>query len=480
MKSTIKLLILFLIIVEVLLIPSLLLPKTALADGVIIRPDPYSDRWDYLGQNRQLALINYRNGLQKMILSINMKETNKEAVWIFPVPAEPNKVVIDVVTKLPGLRGKDVKKEAETRLFEINKVLQITQIYPIIFLKNYISPPYPRYDYPILPESGAIRGDRLKSDITIYEHLEKEGITTEIITAKTAKALRQYLQNKNLKVEITSIPALNYYIGKEYTFVVSWISKTNNNIITPYYQSTTPPHQSGQRGVFVTFPTKKIYYPLILTSVYGSEVIPITIRIIGFVSPKVFKDIKDYTKISYFIDEYYRVEPELKNFYGASYNGVKKKIKYTKIEINAPSKMLTEDLWISKRSPLKASLASFFAKNEAISTILLLILNSIIAGLLAGVIVFKEARNIKGLVKFGLIGIFNCLSIIGLIIAVSFTKTKKIKKEDEKLLEKLKQRGFSIQALQRKDSRKLIFVPLFSGLFLVISWIIVKLIELSL
>lgn len=144
MKSTIKLLTLFLIIVEVLLIPSLLLPKTALADGVIIRPDPYSDRWDYLGQNRQLALINYRNGLQKMILSINMKETNEEAVWIFPVPAEPNKVVIDVVTKLPGLRGKDVKKEAETRLFEINKVLQITQIYPIIFLKNYISPPYPR------------------------------------------------------------------------------------------------------------------------------------------------------------------------------------------------------------------------------------------------------------------------------------------------------------------------------------------------
>ena len=58
--------------------------------------------------------------------------------------------------------------------------------------------------------------------------------------------------------------------------------------------------------------------------------------------------------------------------------------------------------------------------------------------------------------------------------------SKEVKKEDEKLLEKLKQRGFSIQALQRKDSRKLIFVPLFSGLFLVISWIIVKLIELSL
>lgn len=449
-------------IVGILLTPLLAIPKSALADGMVIKPDPYSDRWDYLGESNQQAFINYENGLEKMILSIGMKEASENAVWVFPVPAEPNKVVIDVVTKMPRLSGEEITKKAKSNLSDIKKVLPVTQIYTIPFI---ISLSGARYKAP-LEGIGAPLGVgeeiAIETDVIVYEHLEKEGITTEIITAKTAQALYRYLQNKNLKIEEGSIPVLDHYIGKEFTFVVSWISQRGS--------------LKGQRGVFVTFPTKKIYYPLLPTSVYGSETIPITIRIMGFVSPKVFQDIKDYTETDYFIDRYFRIDTELKNFY----SGVTKDIKYTKIEINAPSKMLTSDLWISSRAPLKTFYASFISKHPAISCILLLILSSIITGLLAGIIIFREARNRKGLIKFGLIGLFNCLSIIGFIIATSFAKTKKIREEDKELLAELKRRGYSTWAIQAKDLRKLSFIPLFSVSFLIISWIIVSLIQLSL
>ena len=71
---------------------------------------------------------------------------------------------------------------------------------------------------------GAPMRRAIETDVIVHEHLEKEGITTEIITAKTAQALYWYLQNKNLKVEEGSIPVLDHYIGKEFTFIVSWIS----------------------------------------------------------------------------------------------------------------------------------------------------------------------------------------------------------------------------------------------------------------
>ncbi len=101
------------IIISTLLIVSLAIPNLALADGMIIRPDPYSDRWDYLGESNQQAFINYEGGLEKMILSIGMEETSGNVVWIFPVPAEPNKVVIDVVTKFPRLSGEEISKKAK-------------------------------------------------------------------------------------------------------------------------------------------------------------------------------------------------------------------------------------------------------------------------------------------------------------------------------------------------------------------------------
>jgi len=481
------------------------IPKSVLADGMMIKPDPYSDRWDYSGENNQQAFINYDNGLQKMIISVGLEgENSKGVVWLFPVPSDPNKVAIDVVKSLPQLSGEEISKKAKSNLDDTTKFLQITQIYTIpfvLFSQTFNSAGIEGFDNALGGSRGINRG--VEPDVIVYEHLEKEGIASEIITAKTANGLYEYLKSRGLKIESGSIPVLNNYIGKEYSFIASWISapekiisaqdiKDNLNIYfsnqsrypkffelvnslkqkySEFNQALNPTeflksqqgetvlqeltqaiqndlsiiadaynrnqtNLSNQRGVFVTFPTKDIYFPLLPTSVYGSKIVPATLRIIGHVSPKVFQDIKSYTKTEYYVDNYASFADDLKNFY----SGQNQNIKYTKIEINAPSKFLTDDLWINNQAPIKTYYSTFVAKNPITSAIILLILSSIMAGILAGMFIFRELR--KNIVKLGLIGLSNCLSIFGLLITTVLVGTKNKNESVEPLLAEIKQKGY--------------------------------------
>jgi len=194
--------------------------KSALADGMMIKPDPYSDRWDYSSESNQQAFINYDNGLQKMIISVGIEDENSDGiVWLFPVPSEPNKVAIDVVKSLPQLSGEEISEKAKSNLDNTIKFLQMTQIYPIPFM--FLSQPL-GVSEPVEINILGMSEDISKSvepDVVVYEHLEKEGITSEIITAKTATGLYDYLNNKGLKIESGSISVLDDYIGKEYSFV---------------------------------------------------------------------------------------------------------------------------------------------------------------------------------------------------------------------------------------------------------------------
>jgi len=519
------------------------IPKSVLADGMMIKPDPYSDRWDYSNESNQQAFINYDNDLQKMIISVGFEgENSNGVVWLFPVPSDPNKVAIDVVKSLPQLSGEEISKKAKSNLDDTTKFLQMTQVYTIPFISLFGTMGTTGKGYNTLGVPEGI-GRGIEQDVVVYEHLEKEGITSEIITAKTATGLYDYLKNKGLKIESGSIPVLDNYIGKEYSFVASWISSPEKNI------------SAQNKGIFVTFPTKDIYFPMLPTSVYGSKTVPATIRVIGYVSPKVFQSIKSYTKTEYYIDSYASFADDLKNFY----SGQNKNVKYTKIEINAPSKFLTDDLWIGQQAPVKTYYSTFVAKHPVISAILLLIISSLITGILAGWIVFKALR--KNILKLGLIGLSNCLSIFGLLITTALVGTrekientdallaeikhkgyfwkrklalillladspflvisvfaipsligeladlfgpgyfyateqllvilisvavlafsliiKRIKPEDQNLFEQLKSNNYSSWFFQPKDKLKIAFVPLFSVSFLIISWLIVKLVGIT-
>jgi hypothetical protein len=462
-------------IVPLILLSAVLFPIIASADGMVIWPDDYG--WRYRDEESQLAYINYDRGVEKMIISIGLKEDTGSGVWLFPVPAKPEKVVIDVVDQFPDWYGNDIFSEAKNNLRDVRYGLAITQGYPLLFANRYIGRSISVN--PMMNTIGAMPSETAKQDVVVYEHLEKEGITTEILTAKTSFGLYDYLKNKNLNVTEGSIPVLSNYIGKDFTFVVSWLTENSTTTTTTtdtYDNYSYNYYRKANKGVFVAFPTDQAYYPLMPTSVYQSKVIPTTILVKGFVSPKIFKDIEPYSAVNYFVDNYSSKNPQI--FY--SNQNSNSSIKYTKITINSPSKLLSDDLWISDVAPSGVNYASFVYFHPVILFAILFIILSALAGLLAGIICFKEARKWNSLWKFLVLGLFNCLSIIGLFVATIFARTKMIKLEDKDLFHALQKKGYKIGAFRMSDWRKIVFIPVFSVLFLILSYLIVYILGIGL
>jgi len=45
-----------------------------------------------------------------MIIAIDFRLAYNKAVWIFPLPAKPEKITVDVVTELPGFEGRNIRE----------------------------------------------------------------------------------------------------------------------------------------------------------------------------------------------------------------------------------------------------------------------------------------------------------------------------------------------------------------------------------
>lgn len=468
----------------------------ALADGLMAKLGSYPDRMDFVDENRQLAYINYENGIEKMILSVSFDERESDSVvWLFPVPGAPADVKIDIIKDFPEIRGEDVVKRAKHDLDETKIYYPITQIYPFFCC-------YPAF---LKTKSSSGAGGSVSS-VSVYEHLEKEGITTEVITAGSAGDLYGYLKDRGLDIGSGALPVLDSYIGKNYTFVVSWITSpkkfdmaefikerfddiAGDTYLTgkfPYKQKNirfikfnellgemgkkypgfedarfegeyletlggmpvlsemadliekNPSVLIGEdgvaataafnlRGVFVSFPTEDIYFPLIPTSVYGERVVPAEIRVIGHVTPKIFNDIREYTKVEHFVGRVKNYDSLSKDFYGRNTGN----IRYTKIDMEAPSKFFTDDLWMKNKAPFRVRYSMFLTRNSVLVCVIIIILSSLMAGIIAGCIVFPYLR--KKPLKLALIGLSNCLSIAGIIFAIMMTGTKE-RAEDTKAL----------------------------------------------
>ncbi len=447
------------------------LTAPALADGLVVKYyDPYSDRFDYVQEGSQQAFINYENGLEKLIIGIDIKHQEKgKAVWIFPVPAQPNDIKLDIIDDLPRFYGEEITRKTKMILDDIKNIIWISQLYTIPYSLHKIAG---KTETVSLGLNKSIDGisKNFERDVRVHFHLDKKGVSSEIITAKTAEGFYGYLKNKGLNISSNSIPVLNHYIGKNFSFIASWISTQEEKGL------------SGQKAVFITFPTKNIYYPLIPTSVYGDKVVPTTIRIIGAVRLKIFKDKRIQTK--YYIDKYAFIPRGLENFYQSdkhtTYNLLGQKITsddtynliYTKIDINVPSKLLKKDLIIEQKAPIKVRLLLFLIKHSLVITIFLFILISLITSVLTGLIVFKTSLKFRKLV---LLGLSNCLSILGIMWATTIIKTKEDNKELKSVLYELKSKKYF---LKRKIAAFLFFavLPLIIFCLLIIPFLIKELI----
>lgn len=415
----------------------LLIAPVAFADGMIHVYDPDMSYWKLQSEESQVAVINFENGIEKMIIAVKTGNLQgQKAVWVFPVPAKPESTKIDITESFPILNGVDFETKKNTALGGALIAAGMSQVYlaplMIILLITGGTSGMGMSGQPT--DRGSLgQGD---TGITVFEHLEKNGLTTEVVTAKNGKALYDYLAGKDLGISTSSKPLLDEYVGKDYSFVVSWVSSS---------QQLT----SATLGLMVSFPTEKIYFPLKPTRVYESSEIPILVYVLGHVTPVLYPGIENKTKTDYFYySDYYSrvydayrmsnpdfdtVPKELSSFFGS--NALESGMKYTKIKITAPSSSFTEDLWVENSAPAKVAFGEFIVENSLAFGIILFIIISCLASLLAGAVIFgKDKPNLK---KFALFGLANFLTLLGFTALAYFLKIdEKFAKSKRKVKEK--------------------------------------------
>ncbi len=428
-------------------------PLAIYADGMVItRTDPFENRWDFSAESSQQAFINYEKGRENMLISIGLSAALKDSLWLFPIPAEPQKVEVDILAYLPEISGEEVSKKANLHLDKAKRYSFNSQLYPLFFnnIQRRTSSIGGSFGETGLSLWGSVPS-AIENDVQVYQHIEKEGMTSEIVSAKTADGLYQYLKDKSLQIDEGSIPVLDSYIGRDYSFIVSWISPESNVAGLEI-----------ERGVFVSFPTDRLYFPLQPTSVYGEVSVPADIRVIGHVTPDFPESLEQYSSVGYYIGDYDARTVDLENA-EKFYDGKKTNVSYTRISINAPSSQLSDDLWMKRSSSLQTKFSAFIAKSFPVTFGILFLLASLLASLLAGFIAWPDMRSKPR--QLIALGIANCLSIIGLIIAVIFYRKEPTGTVDTKLVSELKQAGYV-----RINKSKISFIILFTILFMLLSY----------
>jgi hypothetical protein len=417
------------------------------ADGMVHIYD--EDMWGLFHEQQQFCAINYQEGFQNMILMVDTSEElrGEKAVWIFPVPAKPEGTMIGIIKGFPSFLGYDIKERAQEAVSSAFGGMVSTQIYAIPFIMWF----------GFKQSFGAVGGRTLGASyegITVHQRIEKMGLATELVSAADAASLSSYLSDKGLNLG-NSRSILDEYVGKEYSFVVSWISdidkfKQEQAKAERQYDSKWT---GNTVGVFIRFPTEKMYYPLKPTSVYGNERVPAVIYVVGYVEPDLYPEIKADTEVNYFLHDYFTAPEELSGFfsglemqastyYEPVYDTQKKaestqekagftikNLRYTKIKINAPANYLTQDLWIENSMPRKIKNADFVNGFSFWQWLLVFGACSCLASLISAVIVFR--RDSPSLPKFLVFGLFNLLTLAGFSIVAyktridnKFTKAK--------------------------------------------------------
>ncbi len=435
----------------------------ALADGGI-----WNRKWDPVPENQQQAAIVYKDGVERMLLSVVPGNPEQDKVWIFPIPSKPDSVAIDVVTQFPNFYGENVEKSAVRTIDAAATVIRLTQLYtiPLYWLASFGGRSFAAETMSIGKAGGA---EESYSGVVIHEHIDKEGMTTELVTAEKGEALYSYLQKNGLTVGPKSMAMFDSYINKDYSFVVSWIARYKE--YDPETGAWDRPDLAPMVGLQASFPTPKIYFPMIPTSMYGSETIPISIFVTGHVNPQLPGMVKPYAKTQYFLTDYFSPPYELKDTLFAGIDT--DKMEYTRLDISAPSKYFTDDIWFSNTAPAKIYYASFVTKHPFIFGVLMLILVSMIASFSAGLISFKRYDK-AWLIKYALLGVFGCLTLIGTVIATFVTKTRDVSPKLKKAMKDEK-----VIALTG-DARKIGYVVLFTVFFVIASFVLQWLLKIGL
>ncbi len=397
-------------------LPALAVPSAG--DGVVSVhiPDAY-ERWGLAKEHTQFGLVNLENGLEQLIVAIKIDAyeltLGDRAVWLFPVPSAPLDISIEMLSEAPVLQGERLSKLVENSLGTDLLMVCSSQIYPLVFALPFLFGTAGTYS--LTPKTG--HGD---NETEVYDHMEKFGMTTEVIGTESSSSLDEYLQGKNLSLSAVAAPAIETYIGENCSFVLSWISDTEQFIGNNTPVMGSDGHYFFSIGVWISFPSEKVFYPLRLTSVYGEEAPPMLLQVVDFASKGWGAHTHNYhAEMDCYVTRSTRVNASLAGFFNAwppeSQSLSLNNVRFTEIMLTTSADGLADDLWLDSSPPARASLGLFIIDHSWVLALLIFVMSSMLASLLAGMICFRRRHPAK--TKFALLGLFNFLTIIGVWLA---------------------------------------------------------------
>ncbi len=377
---------------------------SARADGGVVAE--YEETFFYQLEKEQYAIIDHDDGYQDMFLSISVDWREAEtAAWILPVPSVP--VSLDLAGLAPSVTGTDIIRQAREDLKDT--IVLAAGAYAGSILLGL-----PMY---VWVTSLADTSEGVDGGVSVHQHLEKYGLTVEVISAKAGEDIYSCLGNMSIDVSPGSIDPLDLYAKKGYAFIVTWL--------------TGPEVTVSEPGLIFRFPTDRMFYPMMLTSVYGDKVIPTELFLKGLVTPDVYSAISGYTRVDYFRDGYigegywaeggYRTDPEVRNFtrfFSNDWDG-----EFTRVLIDAPAKALEEDLWfdsgLSGKDAMKVRYARGVSEGSALLCMGLLFMHiafSMVAAYVTGRAVFGPNERHYRPLSFAL----GAIHLLGLLMFLIF------------------------------------------------------------
>jgi len=510
------------------------LASAAFADGMAFFKDPSRVEWSLLGENAQTALIHFYQGREALLISIAPEKSISRvaAVWLFPVPCAPEKVGIDILSGGSQFEGNDIVAGFRSGLYSVAVGSAALSTFP---LSVFYSPMlfYQSYRPEHLWLAAGAHGEPFElSDVEIHAQIDKMGLTTELVTARTAEALARHLAERGLDLPRESLAFLDSYIGQDYSFVISFKSPPGPATVdarVPFpkdlldggtgAKGARPTMGHGRTGpdgryivveepmtdeeyaawveqfdpkterlefrrgrggvesgpalsVFVTFSTDRIYFPLKPSAYYGSRRIPVSLLVTGYVDPRLTGRLRGGSSVGY-LSGSLDFDSDASPFWlGRPRSEVRE---FTEIKIDAPADAFSDDLWISAVAPFRIRLIDFLSATAGLWIILFYAGFSALASLAAGTLSFRKDRPSGR--RLALHGLWNCLSMLAFLPATAGLLTTKRLPADIK--EEITNRGLNVK-VRIKDNRKILYAFLFYLVFLLLVVATERLLALTL
>lgn len=414
-----------------------LIAAPAMADGMSwkIKTTSNSEVWSHVQERSQFSIINFNDGYEKMIISIQVAEselqTGTRMFWLFPIPSAPQNVSVDLVSDVPRLEGSPysdkIWKAASSDLMWYYCVLG-SQLWTLI-----LAPVFAIKYTMVLGVGG---GDS-SQHVGVFEVAEKYGLHSEVISAGSASDLQTYLASQGIAIPSDDQSIVSDYISSGFSFVSTRIDNLNDfrNKATV---RTDGPDRYYMMGVEADFPSDEIFFPLKLTSAYGDSDIPITVQVLDFVDistrpngPSLsvgagYNEIdgRYVLRDSHYQYGYYPArssesvnqtlaffEEQIGTDWAShptdSYSLWKER--FTEIHIDGRASSLNSDLLISDNPPSSIATMDFFIANPWLIVLIIFISISTITGLIVG---YHLDRNKKHVPQYLVIGLSNILTVL--------------------------------------------------------------------